>query len=269
MSDLERLSPKEFLVLFRGSSMLSSNAKVGVAKVGSVGDGSSPTFARCDPTDPTFATSRRFDLPAFDRDPRVAASVCRLLGLSPGEGERSVLEAGDDRVLVSLWHDQNNLFKLRVLDGWPSSPRRKVLALVEAFFAQTTGLLVARLPGPTMARWKLRMLVEVGQLRPAAVILPTLPPTAPSDAVETWSAIAHLLAIRRIEEPPASPIPLVAPMLSQWSGLSEARVRRGKFWLERRGALVKAGTEPSGYPGRPTQLWVVKGEHLEDEATFE
>jgi len=238
---------------------------VGVAKVGTVSEDCFPTFAREVQTVPTFASGGRIDLAAFDREPAVAASVCQLLGLSPAESEKSGMEVGQHFLVISLWRDLGGLFKLRVIDGWPSSPRRKVLTLVEAYIAHMTGALSSRVAGPTMARWKLRMLVEIGRLRPAAVVLPALPPIAPNDAVMTLEVVRSLLAVRRIEEPPGTAVPLVVPMLSRWSGLPEAQLKRGKLWLARHGHFVKAGTEPSGYPGRPTQLWLVTGEQLAGE----
>ena len=270
MSNLDRLSVDEFQRVLRSarsrkpifvaSAPCDETAEVGVAKVGSVSEEGSPTFAREVQTVPTFASGERLDLEGFDKEPEVAAAVCGLLGLLPGEGERSVLEVGEHRVLVALWLDRKGLFKLRVLDGWPSSPRRKVLTLVEAFMAHTTGVLASRPSGPLMARWKLRMLVAIGRVRPATIALPSLPPTAPTEALETWNVVRGLLEVRRIDEPPGTAVPLVAPTLSRWSGRPEARLRRGKFWLEQHGYLVKARTEPSSYPERPTQLWLIRGD---------
>jgi hypothetical protein len=136
---------------------------------------------------------------------------------------------------------------------------RRTLALHEVYGATIMGE-IRTLRGPEARRWKLRALVELGFKEAAPVDLIDLH-GAPPCAVEVWSAIARLLAIRWLEEQPGSPFVLSAPWFSRWTGLPEATIRTGKTWLERHGHIERTGTCPGSF-GKAAILWRLSETHL-------
>jgi hypothetical protein len=161
---------------------------------------------------------------------------------------------GGHELHVSFWRGADGLFVVRIFDGWPG---RDALVLAQAFAVAITGELDAP-RGPVLARWKLRMLVELGFLAAAYVALAPLPEGAPSEAVVTWEAVAALLSIRRITESPDEAFTFSAPFIARAYRLDENVVRRGKRWLERSHYLFKVGKK--GIPGRlrPADLWLAR-----------
>lgn len=131
---------------------------------------------------------------------------------------------------------------------------RRTLALHEVFAAHRTGRFDT-CRGPHARRWKLRALVELGFCEPVTVELPELI-DAPDTVTRVWNAIAALLSIRWIEEPPGSPCPLSSPWVAAWTGIREGEIRTAKRWLERHGHITRAGTAPGRF-GKDTILWEV------------
>jgi hypothetical protein len=194
-------------------------------------------------------------LAAWDGRDDFAAWVCERAGLR-FEEEEQLLTVGDAKLRLSLWRgDRDGLWIFRVWEGRPES-KRTSLSLTEVFAVVVTGLVRDR-RGPEGARWKRRALVEAALVAPAKVSLAQLPDDAPQTARETWNLIADLLSIRRLEEPPGTPVALSAPWLSEWSGVSEPTIKAGKAWLERHGFIEHVADAPGSF-GRPTFLWLVR-----------
>jgi hypothetical protein len=171
---------------------------------------------------------------------------------------------GGHELAVSFWIDMRSICVLRVHGGWPKAatpddPVPKALCLAEVFAIATTGELEKLRPA-SLKRWKVRALAEGGFITVPPVSLPRLPDAAPHAAFVTWRAIAGLLAIRRLTDPPGSTVPLKASWLANWSGgVDENTVRRGKYWLQRRGYIKHVDSKNVGKP-KPLYLWAVAGD---------
>jgi hypothetical protein len=199
------------------------------------------------------------DLGRFDGDERFAAFVLERAGLRFVEDERQVWRIAGAELAVRCWHDDRGLYVLRVMAGWPEAPGPAALSMAETFAAAVTGEL-GRLPVPSLVRWKRRALVEAGLIpAPRQPSLRPLPDDAPERAARTWAAVRHLLAIRRLTEPPGTSFPFSVPWVAGWSGEPERVVLSGKRWLVRHGYLIHVGETPSRF-GRPMHLYTAAGD---------
>lgn len=202
------------------------------------------------------------ELEAHDRDPGLARFIYSRAGLRLENNIVQTWRVADQRLQVVVWPDESRRYVLRIKSGWPAAIKRHRsqqpptgLALAEVYASTTTNEL--HLPrGPELARWKRRALVDAGIISPHPVHLALLPPTAPSNAQETWDAIRGLLQIRFLVDPEDEPVPLSSPFLASWSGLPQSRIERGKHWLEQHGLITRAGNALFGWPA-PCLLWRV------------
>jgi len=203
---------------------------------------------------PTFAL-RREGRRAWDQRRDVAVALAAHLGLDPFGDNRSLRLGGNDIVVRFAVEDESSEWKLVIVDGWPGAPR-SALALHEAFGMTVTGKL-DKIGGPIGARWKDRMLAELGFVELPSLRFPDLPADAPATARKTWRWIDHLLRVRRWTEPAKEPIALSAPFLVDWSGgdLTLKEAIAGKRWLDRHGYIVRCGEVPTGR-GKPLVLWL-------------
>ncbi len=202
-------------------------------------------------------------LARFDGDTTFHVWVARRANLSPEQRKRQEWRVGEHTLGVYFAADKWGLIKLWVDSGWPGKPR-KSLCLAEVFAASVTGELKDRMNSPEQSRWKVRALIASGVEKPPRVLMPVLPSHAPRSAVLTWHAIGTLMQARRLrDEPPGTPLPLVAPFLARWSGVGESTLQLGKTWLKANGYIAHVGNDlkEDGSPklkmGNPTHLWVV------------
>jgi hypothetical protein len=197
-----------------------------------------------------------------DCDPAVARAVYEHAGLAFEPGLAQVWQVGEHQLTVSLWVDPKRRHVTHLVSGWPPEIRRNTtksiptdLALAELYAISFSRVLF--LPrGPEMARWKRRLLRELGRVQTNPVDLRPLPVGAPDSAVTTWRVIKDLLEIRALTEP-SDQLPLSSPFLSRWTRTDEDVFRRGKYRLEKQGLIRRADEAPSRGGGRPTVVWHV------------
>ena len=203
---------------------------------------------------------RAAELEAHDRDPGLARFIYSRAGLRLENNVVQTWRVADQRLQVVVWPDDSRRYVLRIKSGWPAAIKRHRsqqppagLALAEVYATTITNQL--HLPrGPELARWKRKALVDAGIIEPHPVRLPSLPPGAPECARQTWQAIAGLLQVRFLVDPPDEPVPLSSPFLCSWSGVPQSTLERGKRWLESRGYITRVGHAPFGWPA-PCLLW--------------
>jgi hypothetical protein len=187
-------------------------------------------------------------------------------------------QVGEHRLNVRWWRDRrDDVWKLAIRSGWPGSPARKALGLVEVWVASRTGSLASRKPGkdgkpdytaeggPALARLKLLLLVRIGIVHPASVRLARLPEDAPMSARLLWmDVIQPLMDVRMIDPEGGDAVPLARGWLAHvWVAcvgafMTEGQVEYGKAWLRDNGFIAFAGHARSRRGGRPTTLWKVK-----------
>lgn len=215
----------------------------------------SPTYVQ--PLTLTYAHGLRGKtLKDWDTERDLAFGLADHLGISR-LGHVHHWEVGGARLRVEVALVDDSLrWSVRILDGWPTSPPRRTLALHEAFAIQTTGRF-RKLSAPEASRWKLRMLVELRSVDPVPVQLAALPAGAPDTAHLVWREVDYLLGIRRLTEALGTPFPLSAPWLAEWSGgrLAQKEAIAGRVWLDRHRFLVRDGQLPGRSGGRPLTLW--------------
>ena len=228
--------------------------------IGEVSSRRSPTYGTTgSPTSERVSDLRGDALRAYDERDDLAEWLGASLGIRPGHD--SVWSPGTQCLRVRLEvDDASRRWVMRILEGWPSAPPRRTLAVHEAYAISVTRTLQT-VRGPNATRWKLRLLVTAGILEPAPVTLPDLPSSAPESACRVWAEVGYLVSLRGLNELPGAPFPLSAPWLHQWTGgrLTESGIVAGKRWLEDHGLLVRVGETPSRRGGKPTVLWSIKG----------
>jgi hypothetical protein len=228
-------------------------AEVVVLRRATTSAGSQATTTSAD-VSPTASADRRLDLDHFDRDERVAAVLAKTLGIAQPGCPRCTRRLEGADLDVEWWIDEDERYVLMLRGGWPP-PAPKSLCLAQVFAIWVLGE-PKQERGPSLARWRLRMLVDLGFIDPADVRLAALPHDADEDAAETWEVIRRLLSYRRLEEPVGEPVALSTPTLAAWFQTDELLLRRGKNWLEKHGFISRAGTLATGRP-RPLILWRV------------
>jgi hypothetical protein len=193
---------------------------------------------------------------SWDTDPGFAKSVARLVGIEAALGETCpcpIPRCEAPGKSANLWRDsQRRMYVLRI-HGHDHDGRRS-FSLTETWAAQIAGRPL-KISGPAHARWKLRLLAELGQLSLPAVRLPLLPADA-SDAVRrTYDGLRLLVAIRHAVGD-TGPFPFTRRFVGPWCGLSDYQAERGKLELLRLGVIEKVGEIPSRH--HPTSLYAVK-----------
>jgi hypothetical protein len=201
----------------------------------------------------------------------VAEALARRLGIPWGGSRTFTWLVGSVALRARWWRDAHGRWLLRIASGWPADRVRvarngrkadqppQALILAECYAVGVTQATDPR-GGPELARWRNRMLVDLGFLEAAELELPRLPETVTADAARTWGVIEEILQIRRVEEPPGTPLPLVAPWLARWAGVDENLIRRGKRALEREKFIWRVGSAPSRFHSRAMVLWRVREE---------
>jgi hypothetical protein len=200
-------------------------------------------------------------LERFDCDPAVARAVYETAGLVFEPDLNQMWRVGEHELTVSLWVDPKRRHITHLVGGWPPEITRRRgstptdLALAEVYAISLSRVLF--LPrGPEMARWKRRLLHDVGLVEAAPVDLRPLPIGSPDSAVTTWQVIQTLLELRGLTDP-SDELPLSCPFLSRWTRMDENVFRRGKYWLEKQGFIWRTGEAPSRGGGRSTVIWGV------------
>lgn len=187
------------------------------------------------------------DLASWDRDPTFVDAARALLGIPPGElgrAFRCVLPGHEERrPSASLFVEPRR--QTVVYRDWHTGVW---YTLTDVYAAQISGQ-ARKLRGPEHARWKLRLLVELGFLSPAHVVMPPLPADAPACARAVYDGLQVLLACRWAREP-GEPTPFTAEFGAAWCGLSRSQFERGKSWLIDRKLI-----QPAGAYGR-MRLWL-------------
>jgi hypothetical protein len=232
---------------------------------GSGRGGSRPSLLTTASATPASATPASADLAEarsledYDRDPVVARFVCEKAGIEIGESELQMLLLGDSSIPARVWLDDRDRYVIRP-HGASVFPGSAVgsLALAQVYASVCARRLIQP-KGPSLARWKRRALVECGILPLRGVSLQALPSGAPAHVCAIWDAIALLVAVRRIEDPDESSLPLTRGFVADWSGCAQTAVRSALGWLDSRGYIRRVGEEKSGKP-RPTTMWAVAEE---------
>jgi hypothetical protein len=190
--------------------------------------------------------------------------VCEHAGLSLDVGEKQSWHVGGRTLTVEWFLNERGCYRLRLLEGWPSAaPKRRALLMAEVFALASSGVLRdLRQQRAELARWKARLVIEAGLVEAPIVSLPPLPVDAPQSAGTTWQVIESLVRVRRLTDDDADDqrtgIPLVAPYLARWSGVSESTFVAGKRWLADHGYIEHVGDGPGSF-GNPTRMWRVAG----------
>ena len=178
------------------------------------------------------------DLAEWDRDSAFVEAARLLLRIPRGEiGQafRCVLPGHQEK------HSSASLF---------IEPRRQTVVyhdwhtdtwytLTEVYAAQVSGR-IRKLRGPEHARWKLRLLVELGFLGPASIAMPPLSVAAPASARAVYDGFELLVTCRGITEEDA-PTPFTDTFGAAWCGLTPSEFRKGKRWLVEHKVIQSAG----------------------------
>ena len=163
------------------------------------------------------------------------------------------ISIGSATLELMLWLDYGGRWIWLIRSGWPAAEKRRSLCHAELYAAWWIGGL-RLFEGPELARYKLKMLVDLGLQVVSPVVLAALPATAPQAAQSVWRELASYLAIRRLCEDENEPFPLTAPWFADWTRLDENEVRAGRAWLDNNRYLLRVGDAPSRFPKR-TILW--------------
>jgi hypothetical protein len=196
-------------------------------------------------------SSEEIDLLAFDRDEEFVRAVAKRVGIPHlGATFRCVLPGHEERhPSANLWCDERGIWIYRDhhrRDG------RSAFALVEVYAARMAGRVVQPHP-PSLARWKVRLLADLGAVRLDPVELPRLPASSTLSAQRLRNGFALLLAVRWWREP-GTPAPYTASFAGPWCGMPDGTVNWAKGDLIREGIIVKVGETNDG--SRTTSLYL-------------
>jgi hypothetical protein len=106
------------------------------------------------------------DLAQFDREADLARALAREIAISGEEHTPSIVTIADTKLVVTLWLDFDERWKVRILKRWPAEGKKKprtVLTLAETYAAWITQELRS-LSDSEHAQYKLRMLVDLGRI---------------------------------------------------------------------------------------------------------
>jgi hypothetical protein len=190
-------------------------------------------------------------LVAFDREPDFAEGVLALVGLPFELDLHQTITIADDVLGLSLWHDRRGRYVLRVESGWRGPNRQKhgrpkppaSLALAELFAIAQAGQMIL-LNGPTLARVKRRLLVDLGFAAATPISRRPLPASAPTPALRAYEVICRLVEVR----PPNDPFSASRSLLRIFGGITARCARDGLGWLRRNRYISLVGQADFGQP---------------------
>jgi hypothetical protein len=170
---------------------------------------------------------------------KLGSSFCCLL---PGHQER--------RPSANLWKDRRGLWVYRCHHG--RDPRSSY-ALAEVFASIVGGRVITPNP-PSLARWKVRLLWELGVIALDPVEAPPLPPSASRTARKLREGFGLLLMVTWWREPRGTPVTFTSSFTRDWVAIPESSATRAMGELLRYRVIRKVGE--TRCRGRATALYL-------------
>ena len=188
-------------------------------------------------------------------------ACARFVGVPDGAVEsvgcsfRCVLPGHEDAHPSATLHW--NRKQALVLHDWHRLDGKEWWALPEVYMAQVLGYVprapkrdvALSLPAPSLATWRLRLLVDAKLIEPYPVDLPPLPDDAPARVLKVYEGFKRLLACKW-SYAPGQPTMFARAFAAGWCGVGILAAWEGTQWLRQRQIIVPAGT----YKGRPVYL---------------
>ncbi len=131
---------------------------------------------------------------------------------------------------------------------WHRLDGKEWWTLPEVYAAVYTGAAVP-LPGPSLAVWRLRLLIEAQVVEPYPVDLPSLPGEAPRSVQRVYEGFRRLLACKWTWEP-GTPTMFGRNFAAGWCSVGREAAGKAVHWLVGRQVIARAGR----YKGRPVYL---------------
>jgi Bifunctional DNA primase/polymerase, N-terminal len=173
------------------------------------------------------------------RHPDIALACARALNLPTGKiGQTLHCILHDDRhPSASLyWDPKTGALKYR---DWHRKGETEWYTLADVYASTIAGR-VMRLPGPSMASWFLRLLVEAGMYRPVAVPARRLPSTVRPAVRKVYEGFLLLLGCKWLHTP-GDPTPFSWRFAADWCGISERHAGESIRWLLQEGYIRQVG----------------------------
>jgi hypothetical protein len=195
------------------------------------------------------------DLEALDEDASIVLACARVCGISAGIGVNFVCvlpghEPGSGG--ATLWREPaHRRIIYRDLHGGGEAS----YTLAEVYACRHRGR-TARIQGPVLARWKLKLLHAAGLIEPLPVRLPRLGDT--DDVLESVMAgLTELVELRRLRDPGEEGFTFSRRFAAEWCQVPEMEAYAAINRLIAEGVLVQVGVVASGYP-QPTPIYVLR-----------
>jgi hypothetical protein len=195
------------------------------------------------------------DLRAFDADEACVRRMAAVLGITSPLGQKflCVLPGHEERhPSAALWRDDRGLWVYRDFHG---RDERRAYALAEVYASRVAGRVICP-NGPSLSRWKVRLLAEAGLIQVDPVALPPLPRSAPRAAKRLRDGLAVLFSVRWWQDG-GQPVPYAASFAGDWNSVSKSTALRAIGLLLEHKVMVKVGETSEG--GRRTNLYLPGG----------
>jgi hypothetical protein len=217
-----------------------------------------------DTTDPRGIPSPRGrhqeeGLSKWDRDQEFVEAFCALTGITAGLGTKfSCVLPGhgpDQQPSAELFrHRKTGAVLYRCWHTGRSYP------LVKVYAAAVSGEPPRRFSGPTLAIWKLRLLIEAGLIERPRVEVPHLPADAPEHARIAYPGLVLLFQVRAASDMGLA-TPLVPNFFACWCGISESEAKEARHYFRTNGIIAKTGVKQ----GRADLYLPAAGQPSDDE----
>ena len=177
-------------------------------------------------------------LAQWDSDPGFVEAFCSYLGV-PGDRKFCCVLPGHEetRPSAALYRAPSGAWLYNDFHR-----QGKAYPLVQVFASVRSQEPITKVRGwgaPSLARWKLRLLAELGYLTPEPKALPPLPYGVPDTVLDVYDGVNELFGLRWAHEGEREPVPLTRDFLSSWCATSPASVERAKGFLISEGIIVK------------------------------
>lgn len=150
---------------------------------------------------------------------------------------------------ASLYRDSTGRLGYR---DWHEASGRAWYSLADVFAGRAYGAM-RDLSKPELTVWTLRLLTEVGMVRPVAVDLPPLSDTARPSTRKAYEAVRLLFGVRWLYAP-QKPAPMAWRFFAAWSGLSQPHAGDALHALLKEGVIHRAGQHKAH--GRTASLFL-------------
>jgi hypothetical protein len=194
------------------------------------------------------------ELAAYDSDDALVRAIAARLGIPNkrlGSKFCCILPGHQEtHPSASLWKDRRGLWVYRCFHG---RHVRSSFALAEVFASVVAGRVLTP-NGPSLSRWKIRLLSEVGAVSLDRVEVPLLPAGASRTARKVREGFSLLLRATWWREPAGTPVTYALSFVRDWADVPPSSAQRAKGELIQAGVIKKVGETSCG--GRRTSLYL-------------